>query len=207
MAFKVNVMKKQTEDKKDKNQVIWEEFVFRNSIKKNYSSDRNSIFNDVKNKYSITEEKLISYPKSDIKNEPLEKKSYFGKSILSLISPKTDIDIEKNKLKRIKNGKITIEGTLDLHGFSLKEAQNRLRLFVGDSLRLKKNFLLVITGKGLNSKPNIHGKTLTIKSEIKNWLSDSFYDGKVQYISKALDRHGGEGAYYFFLKKSKNIFP
>ena len=66
-------------------------------------------------------------------------------------------------------------------------------------------FLLIITGKGSNSKPNIHGKTQTIKSEIKNWLSDSFYADKVQYISKALDRHGGEGAYYFFLKKSKHI--
>ena len=198
-------MKKQTEDKKDKNQVIWEEFVFRNSIKKNYSSDRNSIFNDVKNKYSITEEKLISYPKSDIKNEPLEKKSYFGKSILSLISPKTDIDIEKNKLKRIKNGKITIEGTLDLHGFSLIDAENELKFFVGDSLRQNKNLLLIITGKGSNSRPDIYGKTLTIKSEVKKWLSDSFYSDKVKYISKALERHGGEGAYYFFLKKSKNI--
>ena len=67
-------------------------------------------------------------------------------------------------------------------------------------------FLLIITGKGSNSKPNIHGKTQTIKSEIKNWLSDGFYEDKVQYISKALDCHGGEGAYYFFLKKSKYIF-
>ncbi|MDC3107947.1 Smr/MutS family endonuclease [Paracoccaceae bacterium] len=74
------------------------------------------------------------------------------------------------------------------------------------SLRHKKRFLLIITGKGSNSKPNIHGKRLTIKSEIKNWLSDSFYNDKVQYVSKALDKHGGEGAYYFFLKKSKNIF-
>ena len=80
-----------------------------------------------------------------------------------------------------------------------------LRLYVGDGLRQKKRLLLIITGKGSNSKPNIHGKTLTIKSELKNWLSDSFYSDKVQYISKALDRHGGEGAYYFFLKKSKNI--
>ena len=125
--------------------------------------------------------------------------------LLSLIAPKTDIDIERSKLRRIKNGKIIIEGTLDLHGLSLKEAESMLRLYVGDGLRQKKRLLLIITGKGSNSKPNIHGKTLTIKSELKNWLSDSFYSDKVQYISKALDRHGGEGAYYFFLKKSKNI--
>ena len=121
-------------------------------------------------------------------------------------SPKIDIDIEKNKLKRIKNGKINIEGTIDLHGLSLKEAEARLQLFVGESFRYNKRFLLVITGKGRNSKPNIYGNTLTIKTEINKWLSEDFYRDKVQYISKALDKHGGSGAYYFFLRKSKNIF-
>ena len=125
---------------------------------------------------------------------------------MSLTSPKAEIDIEKNKLRRIKNGKITIDGTIDLHGFSLKQAEVRLRHFVGESFQLRKRFLLIITGKGSNSKPNIYGRTKTIKGEINNWLSDHFYNDKVQYITKALDRHGGEGAFYCFLKKSKNIF-
>ncbi len=191
--------------KKDKNQAIWEEFVSKNKIKKNYSSGGAISFNVVNPRASNTLKDFIFHPKADIEKQPLERKNYFGKSILSLVAPKPYIDIEKNKLRRIKNGKITIEGTLDLHGLSLKEAESRLRLFVGNGLRQKKRFLLIITGKGLNSKPNIHGKTLTIKSELKKWLSNSFYSDKVQYISKALDRHGGEGAYYFFLKKSKNI--
>ena len=121
-------------------------------------------------------------------------------------SPKIDIDIEKNKLKRIKSGRINIEGTIDLHGFSLKEAKTRLQQFVGESFQRNKRLLLIITGKGRNSKPNIHGKKQTIKSEINKWLSEDFYRDKVQYISKALDKHGGDGAYYFFLVKSKNIF-
>ncbi len=121
-------------------------------------------------------------------------------------SPKIDINIEKNKLRRIKSGKINIEGTIDLHGFSLKEAKECLQLFVGESFQRKKRLLLIITGKGRNSKPNIHGKKLTIKSEINKWLSEDFYQDKVQYISKALDKHGGEGAYYCVLIKSKNIF-
>ena len=191
--------------KKDNNQVIWEEFVSQNKIKKNYSRGGSISFNVVDHRAPDVLEEFRSHPKADITTQPLERKNYFGKSILSLIAPKTDIDIERSKLRRIKNGKIIIEGTLDLHGLSLKEAESMLRLYVGDGLRQKKRLLLIITGKGSNSKPNIHGKTLTIKSELKNWLSDSFYSDKVQYISKALDRHGGEGAYYFFLKKSKNI--
>ena len=151
-------------------------------------------------------EKLALRLKEEVNFKPANKKDHFQKGVISSTSPKTEVDIEKNKLRRIKNGKIIIDRTIDLHGFSLKEAEARLRHFVGESFQLRKQFLLVITGKGSNSKPNIHGKTKTIKSEINNWLSDHFYNDKVQYISKALDRHGGEGAFYFFLKKSKNIF-
>jgi DNA-nicking Smr family endonuclease len=118
-----------------------------------------------------------------------------------------DINIEKNKLRKIKNGKIIIEGSVDLHGYSLNEAKNKLKLFVSDSFQQNKRMLLIITGKGRNSKPDIHGLTRTIKSELNGWLSDDFYRDKIQYISIALDKHGGEGAYYFFLKQSKNIFP
>ena len=33
-----------------------------------------------------------------------------------------------------------------------------------------------------------------------------FYQDKVQYISKALDKHGGTGAYYLFLKNYRTYF-
>ena len=112
-----------------------------------------------------------------------------------------DIDIEKNQLRRIKHGKVRIEGKIDLHGLTLKEAEKKLKLFVGDSFRHKRRFILVITGKGKNSKPNIYGEIKTINSEITRWFSDIFYLDKVQYTSKALDKHGGAGAYYLFLKK------
>ena len=152
-------------------------------------------------------EKLALRPKEEINSKRANQRSHFREDVISLTSPKIEIEIEKNKLRRIKNGKITIGGTIDLHGFSLKEAEVRLRHFVGESFQLRRPFLLIITGKGSNSKPNIYGKTQTIKSEINKWLSDQFYNDKVQYISKALDKHGGEGAFYLFLKKSKNILP
>ncbi len=121
-------------------------------------------------------------------------------------SPKFNVSIEKNMLKRIKSGRMNIEGTIDLHGLSLKEAKAHLQLFVGKSIQRNKRLLLIITGKGTNSKPDIHGKKQTIKSDIKKWLLEDFYRDKVQYISTASVKHGGEGAYYFFLVKSKNIF-
>ena len=192
-------MKKEKITQKTKDQLLWEDFVFKNNIKKKSNNSR-------------TDSSNLNYKDTFSTNDPDSHSDkrlgnfVNAKYVSKMSSPIIDINIEKNKLKRIKSGRINIEGTIDLHGFSLKEAKARLQLFVGESFQRNKRLLLIITGKGRNSKPNIHGKKQTIKSEINKWLSEDFYRDKVQYISKALDKHGGEGAYYFFLVKSKNIF-
>ena len=192
-------MKKEKIIKKTKDQILWEDFIVKNNIKKNSSDSRTNSSN-------------LTYKDSLLTNDSVSDSNkrlgsfVNAKNLSKVSSPKIDLNIEKNKLKRIKSGRINIEGTIDLHGFSLKEAKARLQLFVGESFQRNKRLLLIITGKGRNSKPNIHGKKQTIKTEINKWISEDFYRDKVQYISKALDKHGGEGAYYFFLLKSKNIF-
>ena len=192
-------MKKEQTNQKTKDQLFWEEFIVKNNIKKKtsgFSSERSKLIF----KETPSTKEIVSLPYSKPRQNP-------GAKDISIVHhPQIEIDVEKNKLKRIKSGKIKIEGTLDLHGLSLKEAEVRLQLFVGESFQLNKRFLLIITGKGRNSKQDTYGKTLTIKSEINNWISKEFYRNKVQYISKALDKHGGGGAYYFFLIKSKNVF-
>ena len=196
MVFKVNSMKKEKISHKTKDQILWEEFVVRNNIKKKISSD-------IKIKSSNLNYKSPSSANDFVTHSDEHLRTFVNENYISrMSSPKFDINIEKNKLKRIKSGRINIEGTIDLHGLSLREAKAHLKLFVGESIQRKKRLLLIITGKGRNSKPNIHGKKQTIKSEISKWLSEDFYRDKVQYISKALDKHGGEGAYYFFLVKS-----
>ena len=192
-------MKKKTEREKNIDHDLWEDFVLKNNIKKN-SSGSGVKLNIQTNKMPIVREVKEVPTYLDRRDEPVLKNSN-TKNFIELSSPKIGIYVEKNKLRRIKSGKISIERKIDLHGLSLKESEKKLKIFVDDSLRLKKRFLLVITGKGKNSKPNIHGEIKTINSEITRWLSDRFYQDKVQYTSKALDKHGGTGAYYLFLKK------
>ena len=175
-------------------------FCCKEQYKKKISSDSRTNPSNLNYKDTFSTNDPVSH--SDKRLGSFVKAKYLSRTS----SPIIDINIEKNKLKRIKSGRINIEGTIDLHGFSLKEAKARLQLFIGESFQRNKRLLLIITGKGRNSKPNIHGKKQTIKTEINKWLSEDFYRDKVQYISKALDKHGGEGAYYFFLVKSKNIF-
>jgi DNA-nicking Smr family endonuclease len=193
-------MKKEKIIRKAKDKILWEDFVAKNNIKKKISSDIVTKSSSTKHKATLSTDILVSH--SHKKLGTVVNAMHFSK----MNSPQIDIDIEKNKLKRIKSGRIDIEGTMDLHGFSLKEAKSRLQIFVGESFQRNKRLLLIITGKGRNSKPNIHGKKQTIKSEINKWLLEDFYRDKVQYISRALDKHGGDGAYYFFLVTSKNVF-
>ena len=204
MAFEVHSMTKGAKGNKNKDHVLWEEFVLKNNIKKK-SSDPNVRINKLKYKLSPVKNDTVYQSDPGMRSSPFLENSKTN-NLLKPSSPKIDIDLEKNKLRRIKSGKICIEGTIDLHGFSLKEAEKQLQLFVSKSYLVKKRLLLVITGKGRNSKPNKYGNMKTIKSEINNWLSDGFYHDKLQHISKALDKHGGDGAYYLFLRKSKNIF-
>ena len=196
-------MKKETGKRKDVNQAMWEDYILKNKVKKK-SNHNIAKMNDLELKKSFKEDKITFAPDPIMSSKPVLKKRE-QKKLLNLSVPKIDGDIEKNKLRRIKNGKINIEGSIDLHGLSLREAEKQLQVFVGNSFRRKKRFLLVITGKGINSKPNIHGNIQTIKTDINKWILDDFYHDKIHYVSKALDKHGGGGAYYFFLKQSKNV--
>tara|TARA_B100000700_G_C14824574_1_gene751655 strand:- start:164 stop:760 length:597 start_codon:yes stop_codon:yes gene_type:complete len=196
-------MKKELGRGKDVNEAIWEDYILKNNVKR--KSNRNATkINDFKLKESFKKYQITFAHDPTVSNKPVLKNSMQEK-LLNSSFPKMDVDIEKNKLRRIKIGKINIEGSIDLHGLSLKEAEKQLQVFVGKSFRLKKRFLLVITGKGRNSKPSVHGNIQTIKTNINKWLSDDFYRDKIHYVSKALDKHGGGGAYYFFLRQSKNV--
>ena len=72
-------MKKETDNKKHNNRVIWEEFVSKNKIKKNYSSGGNINFNFVNHRASNELEELKSHPKADIKKKAIRKKKLFWK--------------------------------------------------------------------------------------------------------------------------------
>ena len=80
-------------------------------------------------------------------------------------------------------------------------AQIELKRFIDLCVVQKIRFLLVITGKGIHSRSNEGENKKTIKQEISKWLMTDYYSDKIQYISGASQKHGGNGAYYFFLKK------
>ena len=94
---------------------------------------------------------------------------------------------------------------LDLHGFSLKDANKEVKNFIINSYENNYKKLLIVTGKGLRSKvhknPYISTQMSTLKNSVPEYIKnneDLFT--KISKISKADTKDGGEGAFYIFLK-------
>ncbi len=97
--------------------------------------------------------------------------------------------------------------TLDLHGFSLDEANKKVKNFIIKSFEKNYEKLLIITGKGLRSKvhdnPYISESLNVLKNAIPNFIKDDEdLQSKISSLSPASLKDGGEGAFYIFLKKN-----
>ncbi len=94
---------------------------------------------------------------------------------------------------------------LDLHGFSLKEANEIVKKFIFDSYNKNCKKLLIVTGKGLRSKvyndPYRSEKMSVLKNSIPEYIkNDENLSDKIIKIKKADDKDGGDGAIQVILK-------
>ena len=97
---------------------------------------------------------------------------------------------------------------LDLHGFSLDQANLKMKEFIIESYEKNCKKILVITGKGLRSKvynnPYVSKKMNTLKYSVPQFIkNDQDLMGLISKISSASSEDGGDGAFYIFLKKRK----
>ena len=95
---------------------------------------------------------------------------------------------------------------LDLHGFSLNDANKIVRKFIIDSSNIGCKKVLIITGKGLRSKvynnPYLSEKMNVLKNSIPDFINnDADLSSLIIKTSKADKKHGGDGAFYIFLKQ------
>jgi len=116
--------------------------------------------------------------------------------------PNKDIKIDK---------KITFKTrSIDLHGFSLEEANKSIENFIVTSYQEKINKLIVVTGKGIHSQnekdPYVSKDLSILKYSVPEFISNNKNLMKIIYEMKdAKIEDGGSGAFYIFLKKNKSI--
>lgn len=118
-----------------------------------------------------------------------------------------DKNIDRNTLKRLQRGEISIEGKLDLHGMNQGQARQALINFIVTARSSGKRCVLVVTGKGntgrtsdnwLDSKPGV------LKQKVPQWLCEAELNNLVLHAVPARQRHGGEGALYVYLRRVRD---
>lgn len=105
--------------------------------------------------------------------------------------------LDRRLLRRLRRGEYAIQGHLDLHGYSRKEAKRALLLFVEESRRQGKRCVLVIHGRGLHSKDQIP----VLKEGMQVWLTKGRLGAQVLAFTTALPHDGGAGAVYVLLRR------
>ena len=95
--------------------------------------------------------------------------------------------------------------TVDLHGYTLNDANSFIEKFILKSYEQKVKKIIVITGKGLRSKnyeDPFRSKDLSIlKNSVPNFVKNNKVLSKIiSGIESAEIQDGGEGAFYIYLK-------
>jgi DNA-nicking Smr family endonuclease len=107
--------------------------------------------------------------------------------------------------RKLARGAIAPDMTIDLHGMNLETAHARLIGGIAQSLAMGARVILLIAGK---SRP--HGdhdargdRRGAIRAKLLDWLAHSPYAGQIAAVRAASPRHGGAGAVYIVLRKSR----
>jgi len=112
-----------------------------------------------------------------------------------------------NKDKSLKKN-IQIDSTkkIDLHGFSLENANKTIDEFINKCFSEKVHRIIVITGKGLRSKnesnPYVSKNLSILKYSVPEYIeSNKNLMQLIREITDAKIEDGGSGAFYVYLKQ------
>ena len=112
--------------------------------------------------------------------------------------PNKDNNLKINKINKIKS--------IDLHGYSLVEANETISDFIEKAYIEGFNKLIIVTGKGLHSEnekdPYVSKDLGILKYSVPEFIKgNQDLMKKIVEIKNANIQDGGEVAFYFYLKK------
>ena len=120
----------------------------------------------------------------------------------------TGSDKLENK-DQVNNDKVSLRTkSIDLHGYTLEEANKFIEKFIRKSYLENVKKLIVVTGKGLHSQ-NEKNPYLSKDLSILKYSVPEFIEHNKDLMNKIIEikdadiKDGGDGAFYIYLKKSK----
>lgn len=106
-------------------------------------------------------------------------------------------DLDPRVRRRLRQGRFSNQGHVDLHGLTQDEAKEALERFLLESHRRGHRCVLVVHGRGLHSKDGIP----VLKERMKVWLTQGRLARRVLGFCTAQPHDGGAGALYVLLRR------
>jgi DNA-nicking Smr family endonuclease len=123
----------------------------------------------------------------------------------NFVSSKETLPNKDNKSIKEKN---FVTKSIDLHGYTLEEANKSIQDFINKSYEDNINKLIVVTGKGLHSNnekdPYVSKELSILKYSVPEFIKKNVdLVKKISEIKGANIEDGGDGAFYIYLKRKK----
>lgn len=120
--------------------------------------------------------------------------------VLELLAPNEVLSyklsgLQNGVFRKLRLGKYPSEAHLDLHRRTVKQARNDVFSFLNQCLRYQLRTVIITHGKGLSSE-----RPAQLKSFVNLWLPQFSF---VQAFHSCVPKHGGTGAVYVLLAKSR----
>jgi DNA-nicking Smr family endonuclease len=170
-------------------------------IKKITNKDKEDWENFLNNKKKIFNKNPIK--KKDIKNLDKDKQDWGNFLNNKEKIPNKDFIHKKNiKYEKIKK--------IDLHGYTIEEANKAIEEFIQKCFEESVTKIIVITGKGLRSK-NVENPYLSRDLSILKYSVPEFIESNrdlMKMIIESTDakiKDGGSGAFYIYLKNKFKV--
>lgn len=115
------------------------------------------------------------------------------------------VRMDRKSFARMTRGKLKPEARIDLHGMTLAQAHPALTGFILRAHAEDKRLVLVITGKGKGASDEgpIPMRPGVLKHQVPQWLTMPPLGGIVLQVTQAHQKHGGAGAYYVYLRRTR----
>lgn len=105
--------------------------------------------------------------------------------------------VDKRLLVALKRGDYAVQAHLDLHGMTRSDAKPKVEAFLEESRHAARRCVLLIHGRGLNSKDQIP----VLKESLRVWLCQGRIGKAVLAFCTARPCDGGAGAVYLLLRR------
>ncbi len=114
--------------------------------------------------------------------------------------------MDRKNYDRLRKGKMSPDRKIDLHGMTADVAQTVLTQVLLSAHSQGARLVLVITGKGRSGSDEpgfMPARRGIIRHSVPDWLRRAPLRDKVLQVIPAHRKHGGDGAYYVYLRRRR----